>query len=223
VSYYLIVHPELKQEIDRLYVAWKQDPGSDAAQEFNAAMKSLAALRDGREGEYQGKQLGYGPGSHDLRDAAELKVAVYEEFTPGGHPRGPSHRLVYREFEPLPEVVGDRVIKDPEAMPYRQALVFDHRANDPAAIAGERLGRVRGLPDRNLHGLTGGGRPSEGPQQPGVQTTPHRIPVPPDLIRQAAILRDSPPAGSRATPRTEQGEAPPGRGHESGRSQPRER
>ncbi len=194
----MMVHPEMKQDMDVLAAAWKQDPESEAGREFNAAMKALKALSQGREAEYVGKQLGYGPGSHDLRDAAELKVPVVAEGTPGGHSRGPSHRLVYREFEPMPTVQDGRVVQDPNAKAYRQAVAFAHRSEDPAAIAGERLGRSRGIRDRNLHGLTGGGRPSVGPdRREGIQTTPHRIPVPPDLIRQAAILRDSPPATAR--------------------------
>ena len=56
------------------------------------------------------------------------------------------------------------------------------------------------MPQRDLHGLSGGGRPGVGPLRDGVQTTPHRVPVPLELIRQAAILRDSPPAGTRPAP-----------------------
>jgi hypothetical protein len=223
VKYHLIVRPELKKHMDGLYAAAKQDPGSDAAKEFNAAMKALSALRDGRENEYQAKQLGYGPGSHDLRDAAELKVPVFEEVNDRGRPMGPSHRLVYREFEPLPTVEDGRVVQDPNATPYREAVAFAHRSQDPAAIAGAALGRTRGLPERDLHGVTGGGRPSVGPQQQGVQTTPHRVPVPRDLIRQAAILRDSPPAGSRATPGTGASEAAAKRPDGPGKSHPQER
>ena len=223
MDYHLIVHPDLKRDMDALHAAWKQDPSSAAGQEFHAAMKAMKALREGRETDYQGKQLGYGPGSHDLRDAAELKVPVVDERTPGGFRRGPSHRLVYREFEPLPTVEDGRVVRDPNAKPYRQAISFAHRSQDPAAIAGERLGRVRGMPQRDLHGLTGGGRPDVGPQREGVQTTPHRIPVPPDLIRQAAILRDSPPAGSAVPSRTTPQNAPAKSQPGSGQSQSRDR
>lgn len=200
MAYHLILHEDLRAQINVLNEERKRNPSGEAAKEYVAVIKGLQALRDGREGEYQGKQLGYGPGSHDLRDCAELKVPVVAEFTPGGHARGPSHRLVYREFDPLPTVQDGRVVNDPNAPAYRQVVTFAHRGDDPAAITGQRLARVRGIPDRNLHGLTGGGRPEVGPQRPGVQTTPHRVPVPQDLLRQAAILRDSPPPGTRPAP-----------------------
>jgi hypothetical protein len=198
VSYHLIVDAELKQDMARMHAAWKQDSNSPAGREFQAAMDSMRALREGRESEYEGKQLGSGPSSYDLRDAAQLKVPVFREYTERGRPLGPSHRLIYREFEPLPKVEDGRVVPDPNAHAYRQAVAFVHRGDDPAAVAGKRLGRERGRLQPELHGLTGGGRPSVGPdRREGIQTTPHRIPVPPDLIRQAAILRDSPPPTAR--------------------------
>jgi hypothetical protein len=186
--------------MDRLYEEWKQDQNSSGGREFQAAMGALRALREEREGEYEGKQLGYGPQSYDLRDCAELKVPVDREFTQGGFERGPSHRLVYREFDPLPAIQDDRVVQDPNAQAYRQPIAFAHRSKDPADVAGRRLGRTLGKPSRELHGLVGGGRPTIGPQREGLQTTPHRLPVPGDLLRQAQILRDSPPAGTAPTP-----------------------
>ncbi|GAA3088829.1 hypothetical protein [Kribbella aluminosa] len=56
------------------------------------------------------------------------------------------------------------------------------------------------MPSRDLQGLAGGGRPDIGPQREGVQTTPQRLPVPGDLLKQAQILRDSPPAGTAPKP-----------------------
>lgn len=163
-------------------------------------MGALRALKEEREGEYQGKQLGYGPRSYDLRDCAELKVPVDREFTPGGYERGPSHRLVYREFDSLPNIEDGRVVPDANAQPYRQPIAFAHRSQDPADIAGQRLGRTVGMPSRDLQGLVGGGRPDIGPQREGAQTTPHRLPVPGDFLKQAQILRDSPPAGTAPKP-----------------------
>ncbi len=153
----------------------------------------MKALRDGRESEYEGKQLGYGPGSHDLRDCAELKVPVFDERSSGGHPLGPSHRATYREFEPMPKVEAGRVVPDPAALPYRHVIAFEHRANDPSAVTGQRLGRTRGLLVRDLAGL-GGGRPSVGPRQANARTTPNRVPVPPDLMKVAALLHANAPA-----------------------------
>ncbi|MFI5693007.1 hypothetical protein ACIA58_14265 [Kribbella sp. NPDC051586] len=197
MSYRLVVHPELRQEVSRLHAAWKDDPSSDAGREFEAFREAMTALREGREGDYIGKQLSYGPSSHDLRDAAEIKVDVFNEGGTRDRPR-PSHRIVYREFDPLPKVEDGRVVRDPNAQPVRQIVAFNHRRDDPAAIAGDRLGRIRGQQDRNLHGLVGGGRPQVGPQRPGAQTTPHRLPMPQDVLHQ--ILRDSPAAGSAPKP-----------------------
>jgi hypothetical protein len=137
--------------------------------------------------------LGYGPSSHDLRDCAELKVPVFDERTARGERLGPSHRVTYREFEPLPKVEDGRVVSDPSALPFRHVVAFEHRASDPAARTGERLARSRGLPVRDLAGL-GGGRPSVGPQRPGVRTTPNRIPVPRDLLDAARQLSGTAPA-----------------------------
>jgi hypothetical protein len=132
VNYRLVVHPELRQEVNRLYEAWKHDPSSDAGREFDPPM----TMQDGRAA--------------------------------------------------------------PDGPPIRQILAFNHRRDEPAAIAGERLGRQRGIAQGELHGLTGGGRPSVGRQREGVQITPHRMPVPNDVLQQ--ILRDSPPAGSGPRP-----------------------
>lgn len=219
MKYQLVVHPELREEINRLYAAWKQDPTSDAGREFEAFREAMTALRDGREGDYIGKQLGYGRSSHDLRDGAEIKVDVFDEGGTSERPR-PSHRLVYREFDPPAQVVDGRVVRDPNAMPIRQIVAFNHRSMDPAAIAGERLGRERGKAEASLHGLTGGGRPDVGPQRPGVQTTPHRLPVPQDVLHQ--ILRDSPPAGTKPAPSAAP-QAQVNRPDGPGRSQSRDR
>jgi hypothetical protein len=136
VNYRLVVHPELRREVTKLYEAWKQDPSSDAGREFEAFRDAMSALRDGREGDYVGKQLSYGPSSHDLRDAAEIKVEVFDEGGTRERPR-PSHRMVYREFDPLPKVENGRVVPDPNAQPVRQIVAFNHRRDDPAAIAGD--------------------------------------------------------------------------------------
>lgn len=201
MRYHLILHKELRAHINALSKSHERDPRSDEGREYVAVIKALKALQEGREGEYEGKQLGYGPQSHDLRDCAELKVPVFEEYKTNGWPLGPSHRVTFREFDPLPRVEDGRVVPDPDARPYRHVIAFVHRADDPAAITGERLGREVGQRQPELHGLTGGGRPSVGKDlRAGIQTTPHRIPVPGDLLRQAQILRDSPPAGTGPKP-----------------------
>ncbi|MFG1907842.1 hypothetical protein [Kribbella sp. NPDC048928] len=45
-----------------------------------------------------------------------------------------------REFDALPKVEDGRVVPDLGAQPYRQPIVFAHRTQDPAGIAGRRLG-----------------------------------------------------------------------------------
>ncbi|MGW6198376.1 hypothetical protein ACWF0M_19680 [Kribbella sp. NPDC055110] len=200
-TYHLIFDEELRQEINRLSAEYKRDPDSTAGREYVGVINAIKALQSGREDAYEGKQLGYGPQSHDLRDCAELKVPVVDEFTPGGYRRGPSHRLIYREFDPLPTVQDGRVVQDPDAKPYRHVISFGHRSDDPAATAGQRLGRSRGERDRDLYGLTGGGRPAVGPdRREGVQTTPHRTPVPSDLLHAARLLSGSPPPGTAPKP-----------------------
>ncbi|MEU8222878.1 hypothetical protein [Kribbella sp. NPDC048915] len=200
MKYYLLHHPDFSRDMDRLHAEWTQDRDSRGGREFEAAIGAMKALREAREGEFEGKRLAYGPQSYDLRDCAELKVPVEREFTPRGGELGPSHRLVYREFDPLPKVEGHRVVPDPDARPYRQLLAFAHRSQAPADIAGERLGRERGLMDPELYGVGSGERPSVGPQREGMPTTPYRVPVPGDLLKQAQILRDSPPAGTAPKP-----------------------
>jgi hypothetical protein len=200
VKYHLIIDEALKAEMSAGQAAWKADPRSAAGHQFNAAMKALKALQEGREGEYEGKRLGYGPRSYDLRDTAQIKVPVFEEYKDNGWPMGPSHRMTYREFDPLPKVEGGKVVPDTEARPFRHVVAFAHRSEDPAAITGERLGREQGRPDRALYGLTGGGRPSVGPRRDAGQTTPHRTQVPPDLLHAARLLSGSPPAGTAPRP-----------------------
>jgi hypothetical protein len=143
-DYYLLLHDSLREDINQLSAAYKADPNSPAGREYVGVINGLKALQSGRESAYEGKQLGYGPQSHDLRDCAELKVPVTREFTPGGHERGPSHRLIYREFQPLDRVEDGRVVRDPNAKAYRQAVAFAHRSTAGGAWARAGEGAVRG-------------------------------------------------------------------------------
>lgn len=87
-TYHLIFHDDLRQEINRLSAEYKRDPDSPGGREYVGVINATKALQSGREDAYEGKRLGYGPQSHDLRDCAELKVPVVQETTPGGFPRG---------------------------------------------------------------------------------------------------------------------------------------
>lgn len=199
-TYHLLFDDELRQDIDRLSAAYQRDPRGAAGQEYAAAINAMKALQSGNEDAYVGKRLTSGPDSFDLRDCAELKVPVVAETTPGGFPRGPSHRLVYREFDPIPTVQDGRVVPNPAAKPFRHVVAFGHRKEDPASVAAMRLGRTRGLLEPGLRGLDEQERPSIGPQRDGVPTTPQRLPLPPDLLQAARMLSGSPPAGTAARP-----------------------
>lgn len=156
-------------------------PDSLRGREFRALKLGLQALAEGREDEYDGKRLGYSPGHHDLRDCAELKVPVVPEAR-HGHDLGPSHRLIYREFE-----------ADDGGVPYREAVCFAPRGSDlPFHIAGARLGREVGRPVPELANLPNH-RPTfqRGAAEP---TGPPRLPLPPDLRKALAAASNIAPA-----------------------------
>lgn len=156
-------------------------PSSLRGREFRALKLGLQALAEGREHEYDGKRLGYSPGHHDLRDCAELKVPVVPEAR-HGHDLGPSHRLIYREFE-----------ADDGGAPYREAVCFAPRGSDlPFHLAGARLGREIGWPVPELAHLPNH-RPTfrRGAAEP---TGPPRLPLPPDLRKALAAASDGAPA-----------------------------
>ena len=193
-QYILLVDDEFKAQMGRLYAAHQQDANSPAGREYTAAMTALTALRNGRESDYEGKQLGYGPSSHDLRDCAELKVPVFRRRDRDGNDRSPSHRMTYREFDAMPRMsrgADGELTRGPDALPFRHVVAFERRDAhpDPASVTGQRLGRQRGIPVRDLAGL-GGGRPDVGPQRPGAQTTPNRITVPADMMTAARFAQD---------------------------------
>lgn len=185
----LLVRPKLRRELAMLEHAATSQPGSLRDREFRALKLGLQALAEGREGEYDGKRLGYSPGHHDLRDCAELKVPVIPESR-FGHDLGPSHRLIYREFE-----------AEDGGLPYREAVCFAPRSSDlPFQIAGARLGREIGQPVPELAHLPN--------HRPGFQhgaaepTGPPRLPLPPDLRKALAAAADVAPASGAVTSQT---------------------
>jgi hypothetical protein len=190
--FHLLIHDDVRAQITRLHAAYKSDPSSREGKEYVAAIKGLKALQTGREGQYNRKALGSGRNSYDLSDVGELKVPVHREFRPGGYERGESHRLVYREFDPLPTVKDGRVVPNPDALPFRQVLAFDHRQDNPADIAGQRLGRTPGVRAPELRGLETR-LPSVGPQA-GARLDPPRLPLPPDLLQAARMMQGTAPA-----------------------------
>lgn len=138
MRYHLILHAGLRADVNALSDARTNDPQGDAAKEYVAVIKALKALQEGREREYVGKRLTSGRSSYDLRDCAQLKVAVFDEYKDNGWPLAPSHRLTYREFDPLPKVEGGRVVVDPDAQPYREVVAFvtarTTRRRSPASV-----------------------------------------------------------------------------------------
>jgi hypothetical protein len=182
----LLVRPRLRRELAMLEHAAASQPGSLRGREFRALKLGLQALAEGREDEYDGKRLGYSPDHHDLRDCAELKVPVVPESR-HGHDLGPSHRLIYREFE-----------AEDGGPPYREAVCFAPRGSDlPFQIAGTRLGREIGQPVPELAHLANH-RPTfqRGAAEP---TGPPRLPLPPDLRKALAAASNVAPASGAVT------------------------
>jgi len=181
-------------------------PGSLRDRELRALRLGLQALAEGREEDFAGKRLGYSPGHHDLRDCAELKIPVIPESR-YGNDLGPSHRLIYREFEP-----------EDGGLPYREVVCFEPRQADrPFDVAGSRLQREVGRPNPALAHL-----PNHRPRfQRGAAepTGPPRLPLPPDLRRALAAASGVTPATEAVRPRpsSDQSRTRPRRGGPPGR------
>lgn len=181
-QYRILLRPEVRQQLIALARAAQTQPGGLRDREFRALKLGLQALKSGREESFKGKRLGYSPVHHDLRDCAEIKLPVVEE-TRHGQELGPSHRLVYREFEP-----------DDGGLPFREVICFEHRKdNRPFDVAGIRLAREAGVRLRTLQGVPET-RPDRRPR-PSDEAAPVRQPLPPDL--QAALAAASGPVPAR--------------------------
>jgi hypothetical protein len=199
-QYHLVAHPDLRDHLRQLRDEAQRDPEGPAAKEFAAVRDGLSVLREGREADFDGKRLGYSENASDLRDCAEIKVAVVDEFTRRGRPMGPSHRLIYREFEGT----------GPGQLPVRQVIAFAPRRDGRAFdVAADRLGRAPGVPLAELDHL-----PTFAPRngrEPGRPITPAREPLPPDLAQALKALEGNPsPRGAVAPPGSIPSTAPPG-------------
>lgn len=193
-QYRLLLREEVMQQLAALSQAAKtQGPGGLRTREFRGLQVGLRALADGLEGEYDGKRLSYH--RHDLSDCAEIKLAVIPE-TRHNIELGPSHRLIYREFEP-----------EDGGLPYRQVVAYAHRGADrPFEEAASRLGRQSGTRLRAI-------RPSITPDNPpSSPIAPIRQPLPPDLRRALAAASNVAPASGavRRTPTAEETRTRPG-------------
>lgn len=188
VQFRLLLKPRVRQQLALLEQAAVSRPGSLRGRELRALKRGLQALAEGREEELDGKRLGYSPSHHDLRDCAELKIPVIPESR-YGNDLGPSHRLVYREFEP-----------EDGGLPYREVVCFEPRdADRPFEVAGSRLEREVGRPSPDLADLPNH-RPRFG-RGAAEPTGPPRRPLPPDLRRALAAASGVAHASGATVPR----------------------
>jgi hypothetical protein len=187
-QYRLLLRPEMIRQLAALSRAAQTQPDGLRDREYRALKIGLLALADGREESFDGKRLGYSSEHQDLRDCAEIKLPVVHE-TRYDHELGPSHRLVYREFEP-----------EDGGLPFREVICFEHRKDDrPFDVAGTRLAREAGSRLRTLQGVSDT-RPHVGPRPPG-EAAPVRQPMPPDLRAALAAASGIAPArGAINTP-----------------------
>lgn len=196
-QYRLLLRKEVMQQLAALSrAAETQGPGGLRTREFRGLQVGLRALADGHEEEYDGKRLSHH--RHDLSDCAEIKLAVIPE-TRHNIELGPSHRLIYREFEP-----------EDGGLPYRQVVAYAHRGADrPFEEAASRLGRQSGTRLRVV-------RPAITPDNhPPSTVAPIRQPLPPDLrIALAAASNVAPASGAvRRAPAAEKTRTTPGDRH----------
>lgn len=197
-AYRLVLQPDVGRQLAALAQAAKTQPGGLRDREFRALRIALRTIANGAEATADGKRLGYSPEHHDLRDCAEIKVPVIQE-TRHNHELGPSHRLLYREFD-----------SPDDGPPIREVLCFEHRGNDrPFEVAAQRLGRETGKRVQTLRGVSNQ-RPHNGPARPG-ESGPVRQPLPPDLARALKGIEGNPsPRGAVRPPGSAQPTAPPG-------------
>jgi hypothetical protein len=180
-QYRLLLKGQVMQQPVALSRAAKAQPGGLRDREFRALKIGLRALAEGREEAFDGKRLGYSPKHHDLRDCAGIKLPVVQESR-HNHDLGPSHRLIYREFE-----------ADDGGLPVRQVICFAPRRDDrPFEVAAARLGRESGSRLQALDAISNT-RPQLGPRPPG-EAAPIRQSLPPDLQVTLAAAADVAPA-----------------------------
>ena len=205
--YHLILDPDLRDELRELHARAQADPNGAAAKQFEAVRVALSALREGREAEFAGERLGRSDNHPDLRDCAEIKIPVVEEFNRRGRPMGPSHRVTYREFEGPTE----------SSLPVRQVVAFAPRKNGEIFdVTANRLGRSKGVALDELDHLPTV-RPITGPgKEPDRLIGPPRMALPPDLAQSLKALdglappTSTPPTTTNHPPATQR--QPPNRG-----------
>jgi hypothetical protein len=198
-EYRLLIRPEVRLQLATLKrAAETQQPGGLRDREYQALTLGLRAILNGREEHFSGKRLGYA--THDLSDCAEIKLGVIPE-TRRNHELGPSHRLIYREFE-----------AEDGGPPYREVIAFEPRKNDrPFQVAAARLGREAGVRSEAVRAAT---RIALGTVAQSGPTAPIRQPLPPDLRKAVAVASGVASATGAVKPRppTKQSRTRPRRG-----------
>ncbi|WP_327636121.1 hypothetical protein OHB24_39750 [Kribbella sp. NBC_00482] len=209
-KYHLVLDPELRDELRELHARAQADPNGAAAKQFEAVRVALSALREGRETEFAGERLGRSDNHPDLRDCAEIKIPVVEEFNRRGRPMGPSHRVTYREFEGPTE----------SSLPVRQVVAFAPRKDGEIFdVTANRLGRSKGVALDKLDHLPTV-RPVTGPDKEADRlVTPPRMQLPPDLAQAFKALEGLPPPTSTSPTTTNHPPALPRRTPNRGPSQ----
>jgi len=189
-TFELVVHPELRDQLRELRVRSQADPTGPEVQQFEAVRAGWSALREGREADFNGERLGFSDRHPDLRDCAEIKLPVVQEFNRRRRPMGPSHRLTYREFDGLTSV----------DLPVRQIIAFEPRKNGrPFEVTARRLGRTKGVVLSELDNLPNA-RPAVGPNKDAFRpVSPVRMPLPPDIAQAMRALNGLSPASAVAT------------------------
>jgi hypothetical protein len=194
-EYRIIVHPGLRKQFNEFLRAAANDRSCIEARTGRAGLAAMRAIRDGREAELRCERLGFSKDHYDLRDCAEIKVQVLDERRPGGRPMGPSHRMIYREFEGTED--------DPR--PIRQIVAFEHRKDGkPFEVAAARLGRDSGVEALGLHELPNTTPVRGRHKDPNRPISPPRQPLPPDIA--AALATSSLRLPSRAHARAPAGQ-----------------
>jgi hypothetical protein len=178
-AYRLLVREEVKLQLATLKrAAQTQQPGGLRDREYRALTLGIRAIVNGREEHFNGKRLGHS--TYDLSDCAEIKLGVIPE-TRRNHELGPSHRLIYREFE-----------AEDGGPPYREVIAFEPRKNDrPFEVAAARLGREAGVRSQTVREAT---RIALGAVPQSGAAAPIRQHLPPDLRAALAAASDVAPA-----------------------------
>lgn len=154
----LFVRRRVKRQLQALSAGVAHDPRGPAAARLSALLSALETVEAGQEASVGGKRLGYSSQHYDLRDCAEIKVPMVQEYSRDGRPLGPSHRLIYREF----------LAPDDEQLPVREVICCEPRADGLAfEIAARDLVRTRTIEVdelRDLPNICPDTRSSQGPR-----------------------------------------------------------